>query len=48
MKDRNEGKTFDMYHFFSRWDVLLITAVILLLLIYALASNVFSHPGSGV
>ncbi len=38
-KDENEeGATFDMYHFFSRKDVLLIGALILLLLLYALYS----------
>ncbi len=43
----DEGKTFDMYHFFSRWDVLLVIAVILILLVYALASNFFGPSGQG-
>ncbi len=37
----DEGKTFDMYHFFSRKDVWLAAAVILLFLVLALVSNVF-------
>lgn len=37
----DEGKTFDMYHFFSRKDVWLAAAVILVLLVMALMSNVF-------
>ena len=30
------GKTIDMYHFFSRWDVLLFGAFILLILLVVL------------
>lgn len=37
-----DGKTFDMYHFFSRKDVWLAAAVILILLVWVLASNIFS------
>lgn len=37
-KDEN-GKTFDMYHFFSRKDVILAAIVILALLIYFVVSH---------
>lgn len=32
----DEKKTFDIYHFFSRWDMLLAAAVIILLIIAGL------------
>ena len=39
-----KGATFDMYHFFSRKDVLLAGAVILLLLLYVLFQILKSGP----
>lgn len=32
----DEKKTFDMYHFFSRWDMMLAAAVIVLLMLFTL------------
>lgn len=38
MNDKNEkGQNFDMYHFFSRKDVILVAIVILALLLYFLS-----------
>lgn len=31
-----EKKTFDMYHFFSRWDMMLAAAIIVLLILATL------------
>lgn len=35
-KSPDDRKTFDMYHFFSRWDMLLAGGVIIALLLAAL------------
>jgi len=35
-KTPDEKKTFDMYHFFSRWDMLLAAAVIVILVLTGL------------
>lgn len=35
-QSEDEKKTFDIYHFFSRWDMLLAAAVIILLIIAGL------------
>ena len=35
-KTPDEKKTFDMYHFFSRWDMMLAGGAILLLLLFTL------------
>ena len=40
-KDKDVLKTFDMYHFFSRKDVILAIALILFLLGYAIYKTVF-------
>ena len=32
----DEKKTFDIYHFFSRWDMMLAAAVIIILLVVTL------------
>lgn len=37
-------KTFDMYHFFSRKDVILAIAFIIAFLIFALAIQLFPQP----
>ena len=37
----DDGRTFDIYHFFSRRDVLLAVAVVLLLLLYVLSKWIF-------
>jgi hypothetical protein len=39
-----DGKSFDMYHFFSRKDVWVAGIVILILLVYAFASHWFVKP----
>ncbi len=36
---KEEGQTFDMYHFFSRKDVILVAAVIIALLLYFLSKH---------
>ncbi len=43
-KPKDDNKTFDMYHIFSRWDLLLAIAFIVGLLIYILYL-VFSKSG---
>ena len=35
--DEPKGGTFDMYHFFSRWDVIAVVALIVALLIFLVA-----------
>ncbi len=35
-KGKNEGATFDMYHFFSRRDVIAACVIILIILLYLL------------
>lgn len=35
-KSPDEKKTFDMYHFFSRWDMVLAAVVIILLMLATL------------
>lgn len=42
------GRSFDMYRFFSRWDVLLITVIVLLLILYAIASHFSAAPHGAV
>ena len=37
---------FDMYHFFSRWDVLLVAGVILALLVWLLYHFLHAAPGA--
>ncbi len=39
-----DGKSFDMYHFFSRKDVWLAGVIIILLLVYGVASHWFVKP----
>jgi hypothetical protein len=39
-----KGKVFDMYRFFSRWDVIVAAVVIVLLIVYVIASNVMGKP----
>lgn len=39
-----EGQTFDMYHFFSRKDVILVAAVIIALLLYFLSRHFTATP----
>lgn len=36
LKSSDEKRTFDMYHFFSRWDMLLAAGVIIALILAAL------------
>ena len=40
----DDGKEFDMYHFFSRKDLWLAIIVIVVLLIYGFSSHWFAHP----
>ncbi len=37
ISDLKQGVTFDMYRFFSRWDVILIVAFSIAFLIFAIA-----------
>jgi hypothetical protein len=40
--DKEDFKTFDMYHFFSRWDVIVAMILIVALVAYT-AYHVFFH-----
>jgi hypothetical protein len=35
----NTGGTFDMYHFFNRWDVIIAVALIALVLLYLIGHH---------
>jgi hypothetical protein len=39
----DHGATFDMYHFFSRWDVVFGVVILTLLLLYMLAHHFAPH-----
>lgn len=39
-----KGQTFDMYHFFSRKDVILVAAVIIALLLYFISKHFTVTP----
>lgn len=41
-REQGAGATFDIYHFFSRKDVIVAAAAVVLLLLY-LALRVFAH-----
>lgn len=40
-KDKDELKTFDMYHFFSRKDVIAIIVLLAVLLLFAIYTTFF-------
>lgn len=43
-KPLKEGQNFDMYHFFSRKDVILVVIVIVALLLYLLSAYFTGNP----